>query len=203
MSQRLIARTGLTAAILTLTLSMGLLARQAFTSPPPPAEIGKTAPAFNLPTTDGQAVSLASLRGQAVVLFFGSDACPQSQRYAQQVLKLAQSVAPSSQVRFLAINSNTNRIPGTSPTLLNASDVPTLLDPMGQTAQAYGATVTPTFCVIDAAGILRYAGSFDNGSASPTPHNQFLARALEHTLEGTPVAITSTQSFGQSIFRAR
>jgi peroxiredoxin len=201
MSERFIARTGLTAAILTMTLAMAVLGHQALTQSRPSAEIGKTAPQFTLPDTAGHTLSLADLRGRAVVLFFGSDACPVSKRYADRLASLARGYAGDDRVRFLAINSNTRADAATLASLrLAASDrIPTLLDPMADVARSFGATVTPTFCVIDSAGTLRYAGAFDSGQADPDLHEQYVLNAIEHTLDGIPVAITSTQAFGAAI----
>lgn len=196
MSHRLLARTGLTAALAVMTLAMLVLARQPFTTTHPQAEVGKTAPDFTLPSTTGHSLTLSHLRGQTVVLFFGCDTCPLSQTYADKLLTLAQSLG-SAPVTFLAINANPHRLPGTSPTLLNSLSIPTLLDPDANLARTYGATVTPTFFVIDPAGTLSYAGAFDSGGNSP--NGQYLARAIERSIDGVPCEVTSTQPFGRSL----
>jgi peroxiredoxin len=202
MYERLIARAGLATAFCTLTLAMLVLARQPLTNRPA-AEIGKSAPQFTLPTTTGTSLSLADFRGQSLVLFFGSDTCPLSQRYADRLLTLARTHTNDSDIQFLAINSNTHHTPGTSPTLVNSPQIPTLLDPTATVAQAYGATHTPTFCVIDSVGTLRYAGAFDNGHNSPPAKDQYLARAVERTVDGIPCNIPCTQAFGRAIALAK
>jgi peroxiredoxin len=201
MSERFLARTGLTAAILVMASAMAVLAHQALTRSHPTAEIGKAAPQFALPDTAGQTVSLADLRGRAVVLFFGSDTCRVSRQYADRLAALARTYAGDDRVRFLAINSNTHAHAADPADLrLVASDrIPTLLDPMADVARSFGATVTPTFCVIDSAGNLRYAGAFDDGDADPVRTGQYVGRAVEHTVDGIPVAITSTRAFGAAI----
>ncbi len=202
MSQRVIARTGLLAAILTMTLAMGVLAHQAALHRSyHAAEVGKSAPLFALADTAGHPVSLASLRGHVVVLFFGSDACPLSHHYAARLASLAQSYANDPRVTFLAINSNTAaHAPDPADLRLTPTDdrIPTLLDPMANVARSFGAAVTPTVCLIDAAGTLRYAGAFDAGDDAPAAR-QYLARALERTVDGIPCEITSTQPFGAPI----
>lgn len=201
MSERFAARTGLTAAILTMGMAMSVLGYQAFSRSHPITEIGKTAPQFTLPDTTGQSVSLADYRGRAVVLFFGSDTCQVSKRYADRMAELARAYAGDRRVKFIAINTNT-RAHAADPSDLRlvASDrIPTLLDPMADVARSFGATVTPTFCVIDSAGNLRYAGAFDDGDADPVRTGQYVVRAVEHTVDGIPVAITSTQAFGAAI----
>jgi peroxiredoxin len=201
MSQRLVARTGLASAILVLTLAMGVLGRQAMTNSHPSVEVGKTAPQFTLRDTTGHAVSLADYRGQAVVLFFGSDVCPMSQRYAERLGALAKEYAGDGRVKFIAVNSNTHaRAAKVSALRLIDSDrIPTLLDPLAELARSFGATVTPTFCVIDAGGNLCYAGAFDNGEPDAGMPGRYVARAVEQTVGGIPCVITSTQAFGRSI----
>jgi len=203
MSHRFIAHAGLTATFLTLALAIGVLARQAaVAATPPTVEVGKTAPTLTLPDTAGQPVSLADFHGQsAIVLFFGSDACTLSHRYADRLASLAATYPPDARVHFFAINTNTQaRATAISALKLTDSDrIPTLIDPCATAARAFGVTVTPTFCVIDSAGTLRYAGSFDNGQPDPAKPDQYLARALERTVDGIPCEIPSTQAFGRSI----
>lgn len=201
MSERFLARTGLTAAVLTMVFAMSVLARQAFTQPHAAIEIGKAAPQFTLPDTAGKSVSLAELRGRAVVIFFGSDACGVSHRYAERFASLAHQYAGDDRVRFVAINSNTRAHAASTADLRLVSNdrVPTLLDPLAEVARSFGASVTPTFCVIDPAGNLRYAGAFDDGATDPKLVGRYVGSAVEQTVDGIPVAITSTQAFGASI----
>lgn len=201
MINRWLAYSGLSAALLVMVLAMGVLARQAIINPHPTIEIGKIAPVFTLPDTAGHLVSLADYRGRAVVLFFGSDVNPVSKQYAERMAELTRQYANDSRVKFLAIDSNTNARAANTANLklIHVDRIPTLLDPMATVARSYGATVTPTFCVIDAAGNLQYAGAFDDGQAEPDGTGEFCANALQHTINGVPVAISSTQAFGQSI----
>ncbi|HZZ42081.1 MAG TPA: redoxin domain-containing protein [Tepidisphaeraceae bacterium] len=202
MSQRLIAHTGLCAVFAAVTLSISILGRHAVAAAfDPPVEVGKTAPGFVLPDTAGHKVSLADFRGHAVVLFFGSDACAVSDHYAKELSDLAHMYANDPRAKFIAINSNTRAHATCTSDLRLISDkqIPTLLDPMADVARSFGATVTPTFCVIDSVGTLRYAGAFDDGQADPTPENEYVARAISRTIDGIPCEITSTQAFGRSI----
>lgn len=201
MSQRAVAQSGLFAALLVLILSFGTLGWRTFGAIRSVVEVGKSAPDFTLPDTQGRPVSLADFRGQTVVLYFGSDQCRVCDGYEQKLSDLAGMYAGDARVKFLAINSNTAARAASVDQLrlLDSDRVPTLLDPLAEVARRFGASVTPTFCVIDANGTLRYSGAFDNGSADADPVGRFCARAVRQTVEGMPVEVTATQAFGRSI----
>ncbi len=63
---------GLVIAGMILLAGMGVLVTGAITDRPSPVQIGMAAPKLNLTDIDGRAFDLVSLRGQTVVLFFGS-----------------------------------------------------------------------------------------------------------------------------------
>ena len=64
--------TGVVAALLLGLIALGWTQRGRFEA----AEVGSRAPAFELPTIDGETVSLEQYRGQVVVLNFWATWCP-------------------------------------------------------------------------------------------------------------------------------
>jgi hypothetical protein len=78
-----------------------------------------------------------------------------------------------------------------------------LMDPEGTAGRAYGARTTPQMWVIDAAGIVRFAGGIDDkpsASAADIPvARNFVAAALDDMKAGRPVAAATAPPYGCSV----
>jgi peroxiredoxin len=176
------------------------------------AEIGRPAPDFTLPDTDGHAVHLADFKGKTVVLEWFNPGCPFVRAaHTKGSLRDAAKRHTAEGVVWLAINS---AAPGKQGYGAEATrdgmkrfDLkhPVLLDESGDVGHAYGATNTPNLFVIDGAGTLVYRGAVDNspdgeGESAPGDHLvSYVDSALADLAAGRPVATPSTKPYGCSV----
>ena len=82
----------------------------------------------------------------------------------------------------------------------NAAPAHVLLDPQGKLARLYGASVTPHIFIIDAKGVLVYAGGADS-IASPRIEDlaqatPYVRQALQAIADGQPVPTKVTRPYG-------
>jgi peroxiredoxin len=132
---------------------------------------GSPAAAFRLPDLDGKIVSLGSMSGSVIVLCFAP--APESNPANQDVRRLAElgrRYAAENDVKLVTIYSGADDLAAEQMRLVQnqASDAGprciTLLDPSLRIAQRYCIQQTPTFLIIDAAGVIRYRGGVDDPS---------------------------------------
>lgn len=176
------------------------------------ASPGQPAPAFTLTDTAGRSVSLADFRGRTVVLEWTNPNCPFVRKhYASGNLPGLQAKYRAG-VAWLAINStHPGHVDYLAPAALAAQltgawkGAPTavLMDPEGTVGRAYGARTTPQMWVIDAEGVVRFAGGIDDRrSADPADiplARNFVAAALDDLAAGRPVAAASAPPYGCSV----
>lgn len=188
-------------------LSLGCAAASA--ADPPSAEVGKPAPDFTLTDLEGKEHTLSAHRGKTVVLEWFNPGCPFVQHTHEpggSLATLARDAAADGVV-WLAINSGSPGKQGHG-RQVNAKAAeqwsmghPLLLDESGDVGRAYGAVTTPHMYVIDAEGVLRYAGAIDNapmGKANGTFVN-YVTKALDEMKAGKPVATPRTKPYGCSV----
>ena len=171
------------------------------------AAVGATAPDFTLTDTEGQSVSLASLRGKTVVLEWFNADCP-FVKYAHGKagpLRSQPDRVQSDTVVWLAINSSAPGKQGSGVERNQAArqqyemSYPVLMDPDGTVGRLYGAKTTPHMFVIDPAGVLVYAGGLDGapmGSGDKTNH---VDASLADLAAGGEVKKPSTKPYGCSV----
>ena len=201
-------------ALLPLALPL-LLAAAAFTRPAAAqtATIGQPAPTFELRDTTGKAVKLADFKGKKVVLEWTNPGCPfVVKHYGSQNMQALQKEATAKGVVWLSISSTA---PGHSDYLApaalgsklvgswGAAPTAVLMDDSGQVGRAYGARTTPHMYVIDAQGVLVYAGGIDDKrSANPedvkTAKN-YVRAALADLQAGKPVGTPTSTPYGCSV----
>lgn len=197
------------------TFLLGALAGcavQATTTAPPtvePVEVGQAAPDFTLKDLQGNEHSLSAHKGKTVVLEWFNPGCPfvVDTHGAGGALETLGAEAVKDGVVWLAINSGAEGKQGHGVTV-NAKAVadwsmgyPVLLDPTGEVGKSYGAITTPHMYVIDAEGVLRYAGGIDNApmrkaSGARVP---FVENALADLAAGREVATPRTKPYGCSV----
>jgi len=186
--------------------------RSAWADPAPQAQLGKTAPAFDVPDTSGRRRTLAEFKGKTVVLEWTSTSCPfAAAQYASKRMPELQRWAIGKGIVWLSVLSTHpsrgdylppaqaeafNRQRGGAPSAL-------LIDEPGTMGHRYGATTADHTFVIAANGKLVYAGGIDDSeSRDPqevaTAHNHVRA-ALEDLLAGRKVAVPSTEPFGCAV----
>jgi peroxiredoxin len=182
-------------------------------APVKPAVVGEMAPNFTLVDTDGETLSLNQFKGKTVVLEWFNPDCPfvkvvhNEGRLSHRARMLIDKDG-----MWLGINSGAAGQQGHG-LERNAKakkdfklNYPILLDADGKVGRLYGATRTPQVFVIDAKGLLVYAGAVDSsggagyGQGGTVNH---LNEALLCVEAGQPVATPNTKAWGCSVKYAR
>ena len=176
------------------------------------ALVGQSAPDFTLTDTTGVPKTLSQLRGTIVVLEWFNPDCPFVKRhYGGGNMQRLQSAATEKGVIWLTIDSSAEGKQGYL-TRQEAAAVRNdrgmrstalLLDPDGRVGRLYGAKTTPHLFVIDAKGVLVYAGAIDpHPSVDPAdlpPEKNYVTQALDELLAGKPVSVPQTTAYGCSV----
>lgn len=161
----------------------------------------EAAPNFCLPDLDGKMHCLEDYRGKVVLINFWSAECPQSARVDEAIS--AWQEMHGAQVVFMRIASNRNE---TLEELRQAASGRgaslVLRDAQQELADLYAARTTPHCYLVDANGLLRYRGAFDDVSFRVRRATQaYAASALETLLEGGDPQPAETVPYGCSIVR--
>lgn len=159
-------------------------------------QINVPAPDFSLSDLKGRPHRLSDYRGRIAVVNFWSAECPWSARADKDLH--GRLPEWGDRVAYLPVAANANE-----PARMLA-DVArqrgfdlVLLDPGAGLASRYGAVTTPHLFVVDAAGVLRYRGGFNNFSfAQRTPTQHYLNDAVEALLAGRLPGIAETPPYG-------
>jgi peroxiredoxin len=165
---------------------------------------GTRAPTFALKDVlSNEEVSLASLRGQIVVINFWSVECPWSRRYDQYFIERARTWGEAG-IRLLFIDSNHHEAIYEMQDLAEELGIenPILCDAGNVAADAYGAVTTPHIFVIDADGFIAYQGAVDDQSfrqQEATVH--YLDAALDALRRGESPDPADTLPYGCAIVR--
>jgi peroxiredoxin len=163
--------------------------------------IGDTAPAHELPDTDGKQHALHE-DGTTTVVVFTCNHCPYALAWHDRLA----GVADDYDVRFLAVNPNdAERYPGDSYEAMQMRvaeenwTIPYLRDEDQEAARAFGAQTTPDVFVLDGEGRLRYRGAPDSDHRDPSQDAVWLREALDAVLAGEDVARPETDPVGCSV----
>ncbi len=161
------------------------------------------APLFTLKDTDGNSISLAGLRGNVVVLVFASTRCTVSIDYSGRLTDFADRAMATGRVKFLMIDVGVTADDKKAMDelrlyrRLTEQHFPTLVDDGRRIARLYGVERTPTVCVIDPAGKLRYRGAFDDSRDPRTVRHQYCQEAVKNLLAEQDIEVAFTQAFGR------
>ena len=174
--------------------------------------VGQAAPAFTAKDSKGQTYSLDQLKGKYVVLEWLNHGCPYVKKhYSSKNMQRLQKQWTDKGVVWLSVVSSAKGKQGyqtakdTNATAEEQGSQATaiLLDPDGALGKLYAARTTPQMFVIDPQGVLRYAGAIDD---KPTTNvkdvpgaTNYVNAALEATLAGEEVEITTTRPYGCSV----
>ena len=169
-------------------------------------QIGKKAPDFELPATDGKTYKLADFKERFLVIFFTCNHCPYVIGSDEMTRKTAEKYKDKG-VGFIGINSN-------SPNTYPQDSFDNMVKRMGQLhfpwlylydasqdiARAYGALRTPHFFIFNEKRELVYTGrGVDNPRESLKSTVNDLDRTLNELTEGRPVSVQVTNPIGCTI----
>jgi peroxiredoxin len=171
------------------------------------AAIGKPVKDFqmkDLLSADGKMHSLAEYKGKkAVVLIWVSEKCDITWRYEKRTGELMKEFGKDAQ--FFAVASSANDTPESIKKYTESKNygMPVLDDVKSAAASYFGATVTPTYMIIDKEGVLRYRGACDDLQAGKgysadesTAKERYVHQALKAILDGKEVPVTEKKGFG-------
>jgi peroxiredoxin len=170
-------------------------------------EIGATAPAFNLPATDGTDYSHDSFTDASVlVIFFTCNHCPYVTGSDEDTRSIVDEFSDKG-VRFVAINSNSANTYADDDfngmvKRMNEHSFPWLYlhDESQAIAKLYGALRTPHFYVFDKNRTLIYTGrSIDKPRDSSTATSHELRKALDEYLSGQDISEAMTNPIGCNV----
>lgn len=139
-------------------------------------EIGRIAPQFTLPGTDGKTYALADVAGEkGTVVVFICNHCPYVRAIVDRLVADAKTLMAEG-IGFVAISSNDVRaFPEDSFEKMkafaerNRFPFPYLYDESQEAARSYGAVCTPDFFGIGKEGTVEYRGRLDEGRKDPPP----------------------------------
>ena len=196
------------ARLLAAAAGLALLASSAVAAP----KIGEPAPEFRSVDLQGAERSLAEFRGKTVVLEWTNHECPYVRKhYESGNMQSLQKAATGEGVVWLSLISSPQGAQGhvSAPEAKqltesrDAAPSAVLLDPEGKVGRLYDARVTPHMYVIDAKGVLRYAGAIDDkptsNPASLQGASNYVQAALADVAAGRPVATSTTRAYGCTI----
>ncbi|HYW94318.1 MAG TPA: thioredoxin family protein [Bacteroidales bacterium] len=169
-------------------------------------EIGKKAPEFELPATDGKTYKLSDFSDKYLVVFFTCNHCPYVLGSDEITRKTASEFAGKG-VRFIAINANSKNTYEEDSfenmvKRMENEKFPWLYlhDKSQAVASEYGALRTPHFFVFDEERKLVYTG---RGVDNPRDASKVTVNDLERTLEqltgGKDIDIQKTNPIGCNI----
>ncbi len=177
-----------------------------------PASVGANAPDFRCTDSNGKPRSLGEFKGKTVVLEWTNRECPYVRKhYDSGNMQALQKKAAGEGVVWLSVVSSA---PGNQGYVTaeqanahlkasGAAPAAVLLDPDGRLGHLYGAMTTPHLFVVDAKGVLAYAGAIDDKpstSAADIPKStNLVAAALDALKSGKPVPTPSTKAYGCSV----
>ena len=158
--------------------------------------LGTSAPAFHLPDTQGNTVSLEAFDGaKAYVVMFICNHCPYVRMLRREIAQLASEYQDKG-VAFVAINSNdVENYPDDSMEHMVTEvaeqnySFPYCLDVTQEVAKAYRANCTPDFFAFDRDRQLVYRGQFDDARPGNGVNvtGSDLRAALDATLDGEEI----------------
>jgi len=197
-------------AMLRTTISTAALLCAALPAMAAPA-IGQAAPAFTAVDSKGKQHKLADFKGKVVVLEWTNHDCPYVKKHYQANMQDLQKQARDAGVVWLSVISSApgeqGHVDGKKADELtasrNASPTAVLLDPQGTIGKAYDARTTPHMYVIDAKGVLRYAGGIDSIASAKVEDLQkaspLFKTAMQAVVKGETVAQATTRPYGCNV----
>lgn len=176
-------------------------------------EVGQPAPEIAVKDYQGNDFKLSDHKGKIVVLEWTNSQCPYVIKHydSGNMQKLQKEATAMDDVEWITVNSSATGKQGAvtaeeeAKILADTGAAPTtvLLDPSGEIGKAYDAKTTPHMFVVDAEGMVAYAGAIDDNSSprqSVIPESKNYVMAAVNSLKaGEAVEVTSTQPYGCAV----
>lgn len=160
---------------------------------------GDAAPDFTATCLEGTEVNLDTFKdAEVIVVVFTCNSCPVAQAYEPRLIELADKYKDK-KVAVVAINNHGGEDIDAMKERAKEKGInyAYVYDGSGASAKAYGAEVTPHCFVIDKDRKLVYQGGFDDNAKEPTKH--YVVDAVEATLTGKEILVSTTKAVGCSI----
>lgn len=169
-------------------------------------EIGKTAPEFSLPGTDGKTYTYKDVAGEkGTLVIFTCNHCPYAVAYQKRIIDLTAKYKPQG-IGVVAISSNDAKAyPDDSFAKMKERadsmkyNFPYLYDESQSVALQYGPKVTPHIFLFDAKGMLVYRGRIDDSAKENEVKKRELTDAMDALIAGRGIPTATTTAFGCSI----
>lgn len=194
-------------------LSMAAVSAVLFAAAHAAPEIGQPAPGFTLTDINGQSHSLSSFRGKIVVLEWVNPECPVVVKHYEKSgnMPATQKAAQEQGVIWLAINSGHPGAQGDFDKAKveswakknNAMHTAYFRDQDGKVGKLYDARTTPHMFIINAEGVLVYAGGIDSiqggNPADIAKATNYVKAALADLKAGQPVKTARSRPYGCNV----
>jgi peroxiredoxin len=166
------------------------------------AEVGKTAPDFNVKDINGKTHKLSDYKGKIVVLEAYNLDCPYvANHYNTGAMQELQGSLTAKDVVWLTVNSNykdpSKAKKEVSDKKIKATAV--VFDPAGTIGRSYGFKTTPHMIVVDKEGKIAYNGAIDDKAETegdPRSAKNYVKEAVGKLQAGQPVATPKTKPYG-------
>jgi peroxiredoxin len=165
-----------------------------------PVEINQPAPDFSLPDLSGTTHRLGEVRGRIAVVNFWSAECPWVARVDRELVAGLQAWGESLALLTIAANASESDelVAGTA----RDRRLPLVLRASPEVLEAYAVEVTPQLFVVDAGGLLRYTGAFDDVTfRRRVPTRYYLSEAIAALLSGRLPDPPRTPPYGCTVMR--
>jgi peroxiredoxin len=176
------------------------------------AQVGKPAPNFTLPDTNGKSHSLSDYKGKIVVLEWLNHDCPFVKKLynSGHMQKLQKTYGNKGVVWFSIISSAPGKQGYSTPEQANelikqkkAAPAALLLDPDGKVGNLYGAKTTPHMYIITSDGVLVYNGAIDDIRSTNVEDiakaKNYVQIGLDEVMAGKEVSTKTSVPYGCSV----
>jgi peroxiredoxin len=147
-------------------------------------------------------ISLEDAKEDVVVLVFLANHCPVVTAYEDRIIDLANEFKGKS-VKFIGVSVNrmeSDRLPAIKERVKDKGyNYVYGFDESQKIGQAYGATVTPQFFVLDKDRVIRYTGALDDNQDESKVKKTYVKDAVNALLNGETIEVTETRAIGCGI----
>jgi peroxiredoxin len=164
-------------------------------------QLNQPAPGFSLPDLSGQTHRLSDYRGRIVIVNFWSAECPFAERVDWELARYLREWGERVALLTIAANANESQAQVAAAARQRGLE-PVFLGSRSEVPDAYEVQTTPHLFVVDADGILRYRGTFDDVTfRQRAATRSYLKDAIEALSAGRSPEPAETAPYGCTIVR--